>query len=513
MLQYRAADAAWLAGLPDSAAKLLAAAQQLEPDRQLGIRIEHLRGRIATRRGPVMDGHAILVAAAARAATEDPEHAIVMLAEALDACFFAGEAREMSRIAERAKELMPERASERARFLEAMMDGMALVFAGEEQSGIARIRAGVSLAESSAGLRADAQLLPWLAMGSLWLRDVDAERTLVEDALDSARAHATLGTLPWLLDRIARSHAAGEDWSRARVEYNEAIELARETGQRSELGASLAGLAWLEAHEGRQEHCRAHAAEALALCAELGVGLYETWTVRALGDLELGLGRPEAAIEQLERSARRLASLGIADVDLSPAAELVDAYLRVGRARDASAAAGSLWEQARAKGQPWSLARAARCRGLVAPDGRFERDFADALSLHAQTPDAFETARTRLAFGARLRRGRQRVRAREQLRAALAILDRLGARPWAELARRELEATGETARRRDPSTLDDLTPRELHIAQLLAGDRTTREAAAALFLSPKTIEYHLRSVYRKLGVKTRPQLTEALQRR
>ena len=102
------------------------------------------------------------------------------------------------------------------------------------------------------------------------------------------------------------------------------------------------------------------------------------------------------------------------------------------------------------------------------------------------------------------------MRAREELRAALETFDRLGADPWSELTRVELEATGETARRRDASTLDALTPQELHIAQLLAAGKTTREAAAALFLSPKTVEYHLRHVYRKLGVGSRAELSETL---
>ncbi|TMK95902.1 MAG: helix-turn-helix transcriptional regulator, partial [Actinobacteria bacterium] len=94
--------------------------------------------------------------------------------------------------------------------------------------------------------------------------------------------------------------------------------------------------------------------------------------------------------------------------------------------------------------------------------------------------------------------------------AALEAFDRLGADPWSELARAELEATGETARRRDASTADTLTPQELQIAQLLAAGKTTREAAAALFLSPKTVEYHLRHVYRKLGVSSRAELAEKL---
>jgi len=122
----------------------------------------------------------------------------------------------------------------------------------------------------------------------------------------------------------------------------------------------------------------------------------------------------------------------------------------------------------------------------------------------------FETARTRLAYGARLRRSGERARAREQLRAAIETFDVLGAAPWSDAARTELAATGETARRRDPSSLDELTPQELQVAMLLADGRTTREAAAALFLSPKTIEYHLRNVYRKLSIHSRDELRAAL---
>ena len=138
------------------------------------------------------------------------------------------------------------------------------------------------------------------------------------------------------------------------------------------------------------------------------------------------------------------------------------------------------------------------------------RYFEQALRLHEQTPDAFEQARTRLAYGERLRRARNRVLAREQLRAAADTFERLDARPWADRARAELAATGETRRQRDPSTIDELTPQELQIALLLTTGRTTRETAAALFLSPKTVEYHLRHVYQKLGIHSRDELAQAL---
>jgi DNA-binding CsgD family transcriptional regulator len=204
-----------------------------------------------------------------------------------------------------------------------------------------------------------------------------------------------------------------------------------------------------------------------------------------------------------------MATLGIADVDLSPAPELVEAYLRLGQREAAAAEAEEYALAAAAKGQPWALARAARSRGLVADDDAFASCFEDALAQHARTLDLFETARTQLAYGGRLRRARQRVRAREHLRAAHATFDRLGAATWAEAASAELAATGETARRRDATTLDELTPQELQIALLLAEGKTTREAAAAVFLSPKTVEYHLRHVYRKLGIRSREELAAA----
>jgi len=165
--------------------------------------------------------------------------------------------------------------------------------------------------------------------------------------------------------------------------------------------------------------------------------------------------------------------------------------------------------QAEAKGQPWARARAARCRGLLAAPGELESCFDEAIKLHECTPDGFETARTQLAYGARLRRTRRRVRARDQLRTALEIFERLGARPWADQAAAELAATGETARRRDVSTLDELTPQELQIARLLADGKTTRETAAAVFISPKTVEYHLRHIYSKLRIHSRDELVAA----
>jgi len=507
-----AADAAWLAGSADRAISLLSEAREFVIDSERSIEIEQLRGHITVRRGPVMEGHAILVAAAESVASTRPDVAVSLLAEAAEACFYAGDVATMLRSARRAMTLMPADASNRTRFLAGMANGMALVFGGDPRGGIDSIRSAVGLAEQDKALREETRLLSWLVMGPLWLREAGGGRALVEEAIETARAQAALGILPWLLSRVARDHAAGDDWASAAVEYDEAIRLARETEQRTELAGALAGLAWLEARQGRESECRAHAGEASALCEALGISFFGIWAVRALGELELGLGRPAFAVDHFEECERRQSALGIMDIDLSPAAELVDSYLRVGRAADARKASDRLGHESLKKGQPWSLARAARARGLIATEDEFPTLFQDALALHARTPDAFERGLTHLAFGARLRRGRRRRDSREELRAALDIFDQLGAVPWSEQTRTELLATGETPRQRGVPALDMLTRQEFHIAQVLASGKTTREAAAALFLSPKTIEYHLRSVYSKLGVNSRTELAAVLTR-
>jgi DNA-binding CsgD family transcriptional regulator/tetratricopeptide (TPR) repeat protein len=511
-LLYTAADAAWIGGLADRAVGLLDQAARYAPDPDLAVAIEHLRGHIAFHRGPVTEGQQILLAAAERAAPVDPERAVVMLAEAAYASFYAGDAAAMLLAAERAASLSAPDPDGRIAFFTLITRGMALIFSGQDEPGAPAVRAAVEVLERSGALRDDPRLLAWAAMGSIWLREADIGRALLYRGLEAARRKSAIGALPFLLAHVAVDQAGTDRWAEAHAGFNEAIGLAREIGQHSDLGVCLGFCARLEARLGRSEQSRKHADEALRLSRKLGLGVAEVWATAALGDLELGLGRTDEALAHFEELRAALRSRGIGDPDLWPAPELVEIYLRLGRGPEAADLAGEFTRDAAAKAQPWALARAARCRGLVAAEGESDPHFETALTLHGQTPDAFETGRTHLVYGARLRRERQRVRAREQLRAAVGAFDHLGADPWSEMARAELAATGETARRRDVTTLNDLTPQELQIALSLAAGRTTRETAAALFLSPKTIEYHLRSVYRKLSVGSRSELAAAMER-
>jgi DNA-binding CsgD family transcriptional regulator len=161
---------------------------------------------------------------------------------------------------------------------------------------------------------------------------------------------------------------------------------------------------------------------------------------------------------------------------------------------------------ASATGLPWALARLDRCRALLSAGAVAERHYNEALRRHDRRAYPFDTAHTELLFGEHLRRARRRKEARVQLRSALESFERLGASSWAGRARIELRASGETSRKRRPGTVDQLTPQELQIAQLVGEGATNKEVASQLFLSPRTVDYHLRKVFVKLGISSRGQL-------
>ncbi len=162
-------------------------------------------------------------------------------------------------------------------------------------------------------------------LGPLFLRESGTGRTLVRAALDQGRARSAVGTLPGLLFTIARDDATTDHWSNAAADYGEGIGLARELGQTTMLALLLAGLSWLEARQGHADACRAHAEEALALCARSPVSIARVWAEFALGELELVSGDVPAAVERLSGLLDLLAELDIGDPDVSPAPELVEA--------------------------------------------------------------------------------------------------------------------------------------------------------------------------------------------
>ncbi|MFI6832702.1 AAA family ATPase [Kribbella sp. NPDC050241] len=496
-----AGEAAWSAGQADRADSLLDDALALQPPLQVRIGAQEVRGDIAVKCGSPSRARDILAAAAAEC--EDPAVATGLLADAVGACLRMCDAAAGLELAHHIDRLLPSVERPGPRIMGMLASGVAKVLAG--QGGTSQIRAAVAMAPS-VELDRDRRRQVWMVLAALFLRESGTGRGLLQQAMLERREQVALGTLPGLLFVLARDDATTDRWTDAMAAYDEGIRLSRETGQMTELAMNLAGLAWLSSHQGRAE-AQDLATECLRICAEREIHLGTLWSLFALGDLELGRGAPALALPQYERLVDVLAANGLKDPDLSPAPELAEVYRRLGRTEDAERVAQEHTVLAEAKGQPWSLARAARARGVV---GDNEQDFRQALAWHAETLDVFEAARTRLAYGAWLRRARRRVDARAQLRLAVEAFDALGAAGWADQAATELKATGETARRRVPSTADELTPQERQIALLLADGQSIREAAARLFLSPKTVEYHLRKVYAKLGIHSRTELAEQL---
>ncbi len=503
-----AGESAWLAGQVRRSRALLEEAQRRAYAPKQRVRAQEVLGAIAARGGSLVEARDLLSAAASEAEAFDPDLAVTLLADAVNACFYLGDSAWSIHAIRRLEEYLAGPVGLRAQILGLMAVGTAQVLAG--QGGVDAIRRSVQLLSESDVLDDDPRRMVMLVLGPLFLRESGTGRELVSRVIEESRRRTAIGTLPALLFHLARDDATTNRWSTAAVEYNESIRLARETGQTTELAASLAGLGWLEARQGRTAECLAHLEEAERLCDDHQIHLFRAWCFHGRGELEWCTGSVERALGHFDEMASYLASCGVEDIDLEPGPERVDALLRLGRDAEAEQVAQQYHDRAQAKGQPWALARAERTLAMCASDDDCDARFATALDWHAETLDDFERAKTLLVQGSRLRRRRGRSAARSPLREALRIFDTLGAAPYAELAAVELRATGERSQPRGASILASLTPQELQIATMLADGLSTRETASALFLSPKTVEYHLRHVYTKLDVHTRKDLARTL---
>ncbi|MGI5489825.1 AAA family ATPase [Microtetraspora malaysiensis] len=309
------------------------------------------------------------------------------------------------------------------------------------------------------------------------------------------------GMIGWLAVAF-QDHGLAQGWlcryGEARAALNAGLRLAADLGHEHRVSHLMCSLAWVLAHQGDAGECRANAEEGVARADGQGLVLAAVVGRWALGLLELGLGRPDAALRQLEA----IPPTGIA---VLAAPDQIEAAIRGGRPDRAQEPLARYVAWARHVGQPLPDAIALRCRALVEGD---ETHFAHALRRHEEDEQPYERARTRLAYGEWLRRARRRADARVQLRGALEIFDRLGAELWAERARAELRATGDVpaAPRRADDPLSVLTPREREIVRLAADGASNRDIAAQLFLSPRTVGYHLYKAFPKLGITARSQL-------
>jgi DNA-binding CsgD family transcriptional regulator len=342
----------------------------------------------------------------------------------------------------------------------------------------------------------------------IWAEQFELARALLEREIAGARELQDLFLLGYALPRLAELEARVGRLQAAHRAAGEAVEVTEQTGLLSQRASALTRLAWVQALLGREEQCREFIAAARATGATNFLDI-EARRRFILGLAALGAGRPADAVADLAWSDDVQRRGGVIEPGMIPVtAELAEAYARLGRPDDAIAVIERLEAMAERTGRLGARVAAARCRALLADDGELDTVFGPATAL-AQRATPMELARTRLAYGQRLRRAKRRREAREQLRAALELFDEAGAAGWAAQCRADLTATGLTAVR----TEDDgvrLTPQEWQIALSVADGLTNREIATRVFLSPKTVEYHLGNVYRKLGLHSRRELMRRL---
>jgi DNA-binding CsgD family transcriptional regulator len=282
---------------------------------------------------------------------------------------------------------------------------------------------------------------------------------------------------------------------------SEALRLAQDTGQRQWTIEATAITAYLAAISGYERRCRELVDAALAThAASAGT----PWVPWALGLLELGRGRLDTALVQLERIFR--GPMRYHGSALRSIPDLVEAAVRLGQPQRAAEPLSRFCQWARRADTPGTVTLVERCHALLDLDGDAERHYLAALKLHQAS---FEQARTQLLYGAWLRRARRKADARTQLRAAVDHLDRINATPWAERARAELRATGATIPRPGRTGPARLTLQELQVVRRAAQGLSNRDIAAQLFLSPRTVGYHLYKAYPKLGVTSRNELDPA----
>ncbi|MFL5926094.1 MAG: LuxR C-terminal-related transcriptional regulator, partial [Gaiellaceae bacterium] len=299
---------------------------------------------------------------------------------------------------------------------------------------------------------------------------------------------------------LGTANYLGGEWKEARARISESLRIARELRWLGpQVYAYARVLARLAAAQGAEEEVRR---QEEAAAAYAGIEWAGFTGAGALGLLSLGRREYEEAVTCYESDV--LPRVG-AFVLYHDVADATEAYLCAGRGDDARPWLERFVTQAREAEWPWALARAAHLEAFASGDD-YERAYEAALDCHDRARQPFLRARTELAYGGRLRREGQRRNARDQLRRAVATFEALGARPWADRAAAELLATGEHVRRRDDPDTSQLTPQELQVALLVSRGSTNKEAAAQLFLSPKTIEKRLGSTYAKLGLRSRSEL-------
>jgi len=382
-----------------------------------------------------------------------------------------------------------------------LLRGLAQVTIDGPAAAEPALRRALDMTEANQSGAEASQWLGFLIAAAVVLWDGDAHRDLVMMQVQAARDVGSLAMLPSALNSLAQLQIFEGDLGAAASAVAEANEIAKLTN--SNLIASIAAI--LAGVRG-DDDAAGQIADQIASARTAGHGMALKSAHWAKATLHNSLGQYDqaltAAIEAMEHHWEWGSQLFFA--------ELVEAAARCGQHKNATTAIDRLAETAQPSNSDWGIGIHRRCQALLAGADEAESLFRESIERLSRTRIRPQLARAHLLYGEWLRRENRRVDAREQLRAAYEMFTAMGMHAFAERTRHELLATGETVRKRGADSFDELTPQEAHIARLAAEGSTNVEIGGQLFISARTVEWHLRKVFTKLGVKSRRELRDAL---
>jgi DNA-binding CsgD family transcriptional regulator len=493
------ARARYDAGAPDAALALLAKAEA-GPLGELELaQLERLRGQIVFSLSRGADAASLLLSAARRLERLDPALARETYLEALGTASYRG-GMSLTAAAGAARAAPP--APNSTRIVDVLLDALATRFTEGYVAAVPSLRRALHMAREGDEWNADDGVWMWLccrAALELW-DDVTLHR-MAGRLVTLARDSGALGVLPVALSFAAAVHVLAGELVAAGEVIAEADAITEATGIAPLPAGAVMVLAWRgEADAATAIRARLDEARAQGDAIAIATGQAATAVLNnALGRYDEAL---RVALEATEQERLGAVSWGLA--------ELVESAARSGRADIASTALERLSECARASGTDWALGIEARSRALMSEGAAAESLYLEAIERLVSGHVAAHRARAHLLYGEWLRRERRRLEARDQLRIAHERFAAMDAQAFAARAASELAATGERARSRTPATRDELTPHELTIARLARDGHTNQEIGAQLFISPRTVEYHLYKVFKKLDITSRIQLARAL---
>jgi DNA-binding CsgD family transcriptional regulator len=500
-----AARVAVQAGAFDAALRLLATAEAGPLEELQGARADLLRGQIAFGSWRGSDAPALLLKAAKRLEPLDIGLARETYLEALSTAVYAGRFMTGAGVREVAEAARAAPAASQPRAPDLLLDGLALLNTEGHAAAAPTLKRAVSAFSDEGLSREEAARWLWLACSTavrLW--DDRGWDLLSARHVQLARDAGALGVLPIALNQRAGLHLYEGEFTAATSLIEEARAINEATGSQLPPYASL-GLAAFRGQELRaSEPTDTSSKEDVeSRGEEVGLSLIQ-WAKAVLCN---GLGRYEEALAAAERAREESHELVF---PVWAAVELIEAATRTGKTAGAAHVLELLSQTTRGSGTDWALGIEARSRALLSDGETAEGLYREALERLARTRVRVELARAHLLYGEWLRRERRRTDAREQLRTAHDLLSAMGMEAFAERAGRELQATGETARKRVIETSSQLTAQEGQIARLARDGLSNPEIGARLFISPRTVQYHLHKVFTKLGINSRMQLHRAL---